>query len=211
MKFSTIPMLVKRGILVVLEGNDRAGKSTQAKKLVESLTSNGHPSKYVSFPDRTTAIGSIINQYLTGKIQMDDHAIHLLFTANRWERYKEMLADLKAGTSLVVDRYSYSGVAYTASKENMSFEWCHNAEKGLLKPDCLLFLSCDQNNLNNREDFGKEVYETSAFQKSVSHYFSLMKDENWNVSESFFVEPTHLSFHRSSMLTNLLKKFTRML
>lgn len=36
-------------------------------------------------PERTTAIGQTINSYLLSQTEMDDHAIHLLFAANRWE------------------------------------------------------------------------------------------------------------------------------
>lgn len=35
--------------------------------------------------DRTTPIGQMIDGYLKSAIEMDDHAIHLLFSANRWE------------------------------------------------------------------------------------------------------------------------------
>jgi dTMP kinase len=35
--------------------------------------------------DRTTAIGQMIDGYLKGGVDLDDHAIHLLFSANRWE------------------------------------------------------------------------------------------------------------------------------
>jgi thymidylate kinase len=35
--------------------------------------------------DRTTSIGQMINAYLQSKADLDDHAIHLLFSANRWE------------------------------------------------------------------------------------------------------------------------------
>ena len=35
--------------------------------------------------DRSTPIGRIINGYLKGETQLDDHAVHLLFSANRWE------------------------------------------------------------------------------------------------------------------------------
>lgn len=36
-------------------------------------------------PDRTTAIGKMIDAYLQSKAELDDRAIHLLFAANRWE------------------------------------------------------------------------------------------------------------------------------
>jgi dTMP kinase len=39
-----------RGAFVVLEGCDRAGKSTQCQKLVENLEASGIPAKYIKFP-----------------------------------------------------------------------------------------------------------------------------------------------------------------
>ena len=36
--------------------------------------------------DRTTPIGKMIDSYLQSKTEMDDHSIHLLFSANRWEK-----------------------------------------------------------------------------------------------------------------------------
>jgi dTMP kinase len=37
------------------------------------------------FTDRTTAIGQLINDYLVKNIDLTDNAVHLLFSANRWE------------------------------------------------------------------------------------------------------------------------------
>ncbi|RYG56770.1 hypothetical protein EON66_02085 [archaeon] len=39
-----------------------------------------------SCADRDTKLGSTINAYLTKEVDVDDHAIHLIFSANRWER-----------------------------------------------------------------------------------------------------------------------------
>lgn len=41
--------------------------------------------KEMKFPDRTTKTGQLINKYLADGMAMEDHAIHLLFSANRWE------------------------------------------------------------------------------------------------------------------------------
>ena len=35
--------------------------------------------------DRSTPIGQMIDAYLKSQSAMDDHVIHLLFSANRWE------------------------------------------------------------------------------------------------------------------------------
>ena len=42
------------------------------------------------FPDRYTAIGRMIDSYLSGETEADDAAVHLLFSANRWEKRCEM-------------------------------------------------------------------------------------------------------------------------
>lgn len=74
-----------RGKLIVLEGLDRAGKSTQCGRLVTRLQDLGQRVQHMRFPDRTTPIGQMINAYLTGTSEQEDHVIHLLFSANRWE------------------------------------------------------------------------------------------------------------------------------
>ena len=68
------------------------------------------------FPDRTTAVGTLIDGYLKTATNLDDGVAHLLFSANRWEARTALLSKLASGTTLVVDRYAYSGVAFTAAK-----------------------------------------------------------------------------------------------
>jgi len=105
-----------RGLFVLFEGVDRCGKTTQARRLVETLNGAGQKAVFMRFPgvcrakdsgapsresrwhiidippfvlrsaDRETAIGTMINSYLTKATEMDDHGVHLLFAANRWEK-----------------------------------------------------------------------------------------------------------------------------
>ena len=42
-----------------------------------------HPFPHITSADRTTGIGKMIDSYLKGDSELDDHAIHLLFAANR--------------------------------------------------------------------------------------------------------------------------------
>jgi dTMP kinase len=90
-------MIVKRGALIVFEGCDRAGKTTQCKRLVERLLSQNIRAKFMNFPNRTTKTGQIIDEYLRNKTDLTDEGIHLLFTVNRWEARNEMERELKAG------------------------------------------------------------------------------------------------------------------
>ena len=117
----------KRGAFILFEGVDRCGKTTQCKRLTASLTETLGAGKveFMRFPDRTTSIGATINAYLTNAAELDDRAIHLLFAANRWEaatRIRSLIAD---GVTVVCDRYSYSGVAFTSAKPGMDLDVSH--------------------------------------------------------------------------------------
>ena len=109
-----VPKAAARGAFILFEGVDRCGKTTQSTKLVESLKAAGVNAELWRYPDRTTEMGKMINAYLQSSLDMDDGAIHLLFSANRWEKRAAMEKALSDGVTLVVDRYSYSGVAFTA-------------------------------------------------------------------------------------------------
>ncbi len=77
---------MSKGLFIVVEGADRVGKSTQAKLLVDALTRTfGKETLAVRFPDRTTNIGKGLDTYLSGKVDFEPHAVHLLFTANRYD------------------------------------------------------------------------------------------------------------------------------
>ena len=66
-----------------------------------------------------------------------------------------------------MDRYSYSGMAYTAAK-GIDIDWCIDTEKGLPKPDYVYYLYFDDlAKLENRGGYGEEWYEKLDFKKNV--------------------------------------------
>ena len=156
-----------RGALIVFEGVDRCGKTTQVGRLVARLgqnekedTASATAASVVAmrFPDRTTRVGTLIDQYLQSTQELDDRAVHLLFSANRWEAstkmYKHLLDDK---TTIVCDRYAYSGVAFSSAKVDpqsgqplLSMEWCQAPDKGLPAPDCVIFLDISQEDAEQR-------------------------------------------------------------
>lgn len=75
-----------RGALIVLEGLDRSGKTSQASRILSFLQSEGFSAELWRFPDRKTCVGEMISSYLANKSELDDHTVHLLFSANRWEK-----------------------------------------------------------------------------------------------------------------------------
>ncbi|KAA8643055.1 hypothetical protein EYZ11_011728 [Aspergillus tanneri] len=167
-----------RGALIVVEGLDRAGKSSQCEALRDSLKESGHSVKYIRFPDRTTPIGKLIDSYLQSQSQLDDHSIHLLFSANRWEIARSIEEDVANGITVLVDRYSYSGAVYSAAKENpnLSLDWAWLPEIGLPRPDICLFLRISPDEAAKRGGFGIERYENESMQKRVRELFGTLFD-----------------------------------
>lgn len=127
---------------------------------------------------------------MKNKENLTDEGIHLLFSVNRWEAKNEMERLLKAGTVLIVDRYSYSGVAFSAAK-GLDFEWCKTPEKGLLKPDLVIYLTLSAEAMARRSGFGDERYETTEIQKNVKKmYERLIEEPLWKVIDADKTEDT---------------------
>jgi len=174
-----------RGLFLVFEGLDRSGKSTQSRLLREHLEKVGGEKavKWMCFPNRDTTIGCLIDLYLRRELELSDGAIHLLFSANRWEMAHRIVDELNAGTSVVCDRYAFSGVAYSAAK-GLDFEWCQAPDIGLPCPDAVFFMRVDPKVGASRANFGDERYENETMQANVRAEFQLPRlhdSVNWNV------------------------------
>ncbi|ROW01961.1 hypothetical protein VMCG_05607 [Cytospora schulzeri] len=157
-----------RGAFIVLEGLDRSGKTTQVKLLQSRLVEAGR---------------GIINQYLSSSTTLPDQSIHLLFTANRWEAAPAISALLEGGTTIVCDRYYYSGMVYSAAKDNpsLTLPWARSPEVGLPRPDMVVFLDLSEDKAAERGGFGEERYETGAMQRRVRSLF-------WGLKEGVVVD-----------------------
>ncbi|KLO07433.1 thymidylate kinase [Schizopora paradoxa] len=171
-----MPSEGRRGAFIVIEGLDRSGKSTQAAALVSRLEETGVSAKLMKFPDRTTPIGRMIDAYLRSESDIDDHAIHLLFSANRWELASNIERTLASGTSIVCDRYAFSGVAFSASK-GLPFEWCRSPDVSLPAPDLTLFLDISPEKAKERGGYGEERYEKEEMQRRVREIFAAIATE----------------------------------
>lgn len=148
-----------RGLLIAFEGLDRTGKSTQCKLLSEFFTSLGELSEVIKFPQRDTDFGQSIDSFLKKQKKYDDKMIHLLFTINRWEFKETIMQKLEKQQHIILDRYSYSGIAYSTAK-GIDLNWCMVTEQGLPKPDLVIYLKTDQvESISQRDGFGEEIYE----------------------------------------------------
>ena len=74
---------------------------------------------------------------------------------------------------MVIDRYYYSGIVYSAAKDkvDLSLKWAREPEIGLPRPDVCVFLDIKPEAAAERGGFGGEKYETSAMQMRVRELF----------------------------------------
>lgn len=83
-------------------------------------------------------------------------------------------ADIAAGTTVIVDRYYYSGCVYTAAKNKPSLDlaWCRHPEEGLPRPDLCIFMDISADDAAKRGGFGEERYEKRELQDRVRQLFA---------------------------------------
>lgn len=141
-------------MLVVLEGLDGAGKSTQVKKLRTYLESLTGSLEYIHFPRYDAPVyGDLISRFLRGDFGSNE-AVHpqlvaLIFAEDRHGAAPDMKKSLSEGRTVLLDRYVYSNIAYQCAKlkdaeeaERLR-EWIFNTEYGdfeLPEPDLNIFL-----------------------------------------------------------------------
>jgi dTMP kinase len=119
---------------------------------------------------------------------MDDHAIHLLYSANRWECRAELERLLSSGTTVIADRYTFSGVAYTTAK-GIDADWCMAPEVGLIAPDIFIYLRLDaETALERGAAKPRERYETKPFLRRVADAYDNIcvtaSDDTWCVVDA---------------------------
>lgn len=81
--------------------------------------------------------------------------------------HRQALRDtLESGITVVADRYSYSGVAFSVAK-GLDRAWCEAQETGLPAPDAVLYLALSLDEAAARGGFGEERYEKRELQAKV--------------------------------------------
>ena len=126
----------KEGTLIVFEGIDGSGKTTQARRLFDELLRKGHNDAVLTAEPTDKGIGMIIRNDLkeTGG-NLDPRTLQLVFTADRSQHVSRIIEPrLAAGNIVICDRYYYSTAAYAyASGLNMG-EFLHVNEVLFPKP-----------------------------------------------------------------------------
>lgn len=168
-----------KGKLIVFEGLDRAGKTTQVDLLSQNLLLDEVPFKVFKFPNKNTSTWSVIDLFNSQLIDLHPKAIHLIYSANRWEVQEDIQKYLKAGYVVICDRYLYSGTAYTCGAFNVDFTWCLQSDAGLIMPDLTFYIDTPEELRCKRLDPLNQRHEAVEIQRNVERIYSQFEGSNW--------------------------------
>lgn len=142
-------------MLIVIEGLDGSGKSTQVANVREYLTHrSGHAPEYLHFPRfDAPVVGDMIARFLRGEFgRMEDvhpMIVALLFAEDRRDAASIIRGWLGDGRTVLLDRYVYSNIAFQCAKlssedESLALgDWILRTEYeeyGIPRPDLNIFL-----------------------------------------------------------------------
>ena len=139
------------GKLIVIEGLDGSGKSTQLDLLPKRLKENGIDCKAVSFPDYASNSSALVKMYLAGEFgthpsDVNPYAASAFYTVDRFASYKTGWGDYyKNGGTVISGRYTTSNAVHQASKLQEKdwipfLDWLYDFEYG--NPTRLFSLIC---------------------------------------------------------------------
>lgn len=171
------------GKLIVIEGLDGSGKSTQLDLLPQSLKNMGIDCKSVSFPDYDSRSSELVKMYLAGEFgnRPDDvnaYAASVFYTVDRYASFKSNWGEFyNNGGTVISGRYTTSNAVHQTSKLPEDkwkdfLDWLYDFEYnkvGIPKPDKVIFLdmpvSVSQNLLSVRysgDEQKKDIHESNV-------------------------------------------------
>lgn len=174
-------MYLPKGKIIVFEGIDKAGKTTQAKLLEKKL---GSKCVRIDFPDYSTPIGKEIRQFLDGKRNYPDEVKMMLLSANRWEKKGEIEKMVSKGTTVIMNRYYQSNLVYGISK-GLKLDWLLSLDKGLPKADLVIVIDIRPKTLARRSKNVVDTFEKDLelIRRVKKNYRILANKFNWRTVE----------------------------
>ncbi len=146
------------GKLIVLDGLDGCGKSTQSRRVYETLTGMGRKVRLISFPDYKEPSSTLVQMYLNGEFSdnPDDisaYAAGSFYAVDRYASFKKFWQkDYESDTLILATRYTTSNAIHQMSKLPESewehyLNWLADYEYGKLElpvPDLVIFLDMER-------------------------------------------------------------------
>ena len=142
------------GKLIVFEGTDGSGKSTQFSLACEALQKSGREFRTCRYPQYQEESSALVRLYLGGKFgskpsDVNAYAASSFYAVDRYAGYKQHWGEFyEQGGTMVLDRYTTSNAVHQASKmpaeeREPFFRWLADFEYGdlgLPAPDLVIWL-----------------------------------------------------------------------
>ena len=142
------------GKLIVIEGTDGSGKSTQFRRLQQRLEQENRQFKHLVFPRYSEPSSALIRMYLGGEFggspaDVNAYAASAFYAVDRFASYKQDWGNwYEQGGLVLSDRYTTSNAVHQASKEHGEkqqefLKWLYEFEYdklGLPRPDLVIYL-----------------------------------------------------------------------
>ena len=142
------------GKLIVIEGTDGSGKSTQFRLLTQRVEQEGIPFQKLVFPQYAEESSALIRMYLGGEFgskpsDVNAYAASSFYAVDRYASYKKVWGQwYEQGGLVLSDRYTTSNAVHQASKEPVEKQgaflaWLYEFEYdrlGLPRPDLVIYL-----------------------------------------------------------------------
>lgn len=161
-------------MLIVLEGLDGAGTTTQVRRLVEHLTARGRAAHATREPS-DGPIGKLIREMLTGHhaiagAKLSQATFGLLFAADRMDHLqREVEPKLAAGAVVVSDRWYHSSLAYQGTGADR--DWIGALNARARRPEVTIFLEVRPHIAAQRRQAAgriQELFEDLHMQEEVA-------------------------------------------
>ncbi len=144
----------RKPALIVIDGLDGCGKSTQTQLLYRKLTDNNISCRLISFPDYEKTSSALVKMYLSGEIShspndVNAYAASSFYASDRYISYKLYWEEFyKNGGIIIASRYVSSNAVHQMSKLSTNdwdsyLDWLEDYEYnrlGLPRPDRVIFL-----------------------------------------------------------------------
>lgn len=192
--------------LIIIEGLDGSGKSTQTALLEKYLKTQGVSYKKIKLPDYDSPSSTLVKMYLGGEFGKNADAVNpyaagAFYAVDRFASYKlGWEEDYQQGTLILADRYATSNSIYQMEKLNESdwdeyLDWSADFEYnkiGIPKPDLVIYLDMPieisqklMTSRYNGDEGKKDVHESDvAFLQSCrKSALYAAKKQGWAVIE----------------------------
>lgn len=140
-----------KGRLIVIDGIDGSGKSTQLQLLKQELELGGFKAEEIHFPRHGQPTAYLVDEYLKGAFgDLNPYAASVFYATDRFEASSQIKNWLNEGKIVLSDRYVVANAGHQGSRINNAeerlkfFKWLDNLEYGIFgisKPDLNIILN----------------------------------------------------------------------